>query len=189
MTDLMPKMIEVSRPTPRSKTLDFRSMVPERVSRSGSLGKVAPGMRIAVGVGSRWISNLAEVVKAVLQALKDKGANPFIVPAMGSHGGATPDGQEKVLAQYGVTVEAMGVPFETSMEVVTIGKRPDGGEVVFSTAAAEAHGIVVINRVKPIQIFAASWGAVCRRCWRLDLGSMWGLSTRIEPQAVLGTSP
>src|SRR5713226_3536115 len=108
MTDLMPKMMEVKRPTTRSKALDFRSMVPESLARSGSLGKVAPGMKIAVGVGSRGISNLAEVVKAVLQVLKDKGAKPFIVPAMGSHGGATPDGQEKVLAQYGITRKAMG---------------------------------------------------------------------------------
>jgi uncharacterized protein (DUF362 family) len=170
MTDLMPKMMEVKRPTTRSKALDFRSMVPESLARSGSLGKVAPGMKIAVGVGSRGISNLAEVVKAVLQALKDKGANPFIVPAMGSHGGATPDGQEKVLAQYGITRETMGVPFETSMGVVTIGRRPDGGEVVFSVAAAEANGIVVINRVKPHTDFRGELGSGLQKMMAIGLG-------------------
>jgi hypothetical protein len=174
MTDLMPKMMEVKRDTPRSKTLDFRYTVSERMVESGSLVKVAPGMRIAVGVGSRGISNLAEVVKVVIQVLKDKGAKPFIVPAMGSHGGATPDGQEKVLAQYGITRDAMGVPFETSMEVVTIGRRPDGGEVVFSAAAAEANGIVVINRVKPHTDFRGELGSGLQKMMAIGFGKHAG---------------
>jgi hypothetical protein len=174
MADLMPKMMEVERPTLRSKALDFRSMVPERMLRSGSSGMVAPGMRIAVGVGSRGISNLAEVVKAVLQVLKDKGAKPFIVPAMGSHGGAAPDGQEKVLAQYGVTRETMEVPFETSMKVVTIGRMPDGGEVVFSAAAAEADGIVVINRIKPHTDFRGELGSGLQKMLAIGFGKHVG---------------
>ena len=192
MIDLMPKMMEVRRHTPRSKALDFRYTVPERMIRSGSLGKVAPGMRIAVGVGSRGISNLAEVVKAVLQVLKDKGAKPFIVPAMGSHGGATPDGQEKVLAQYGITRKAMGVPFETSMEVVTIGRRPDGGEVVFSAAAAEANGIVVINRVKPHTDFRGELGSGLQKMMAIGLGKHVGAinahraASRLGHESVIG---
>ena len=167
-------MMEVKLPTPSSKAIDFRCTVLERMVESGSLAKVTPGMRIAVGVGSRGISNLAEVVKAVLQVLKDKGAKPFIVPAMGSHGGATPDGQEKVLAQYGITADAMGVPFETSMEVVTIGRRPDGGEVVFSATAAEADAIVVINRVKPHTDFRGELGSGLQKMLAIGFGKHVG---------------
>jgi hypothetical protein len=186
MTDLMPKMIEVKQPIPRSKMLDFRYMVPEKMAESGSLGKVAPGMRIAVGVGSRGISNLAEVVKAVLQVLKNKGARPFIVPAMGSHGGATPDGQEKVLAQYGITREAMGVPFETSMEVVTIGRTPNGGEVAFSAAAVEANGIVVINRVKPHTDFRGELGSGLQKMLAIGFGKHVGATNAHRAASRLG---
>src|ERR1700733_2636975 len=72
--------------------------------------QIKPGARIAVGVGSRGITHLAEIVAAVLAELKSAGAQPFIIPAMGSHGGATPEGQREVLASYGITAAAMGVP-------------------------------------------------------------------------------
>jgi hypothetical protein len=174
MTDLMPKMVELSQPTPHAKVLDFRSIVPEKMASSGGLENVVPGMKVAVGVGSRGISNLAEIVKAVLQALKDKGAEPFIVPAMGSHGGATPDGQQEVLAQYGITPDTMGVQFETSMDVVTIGRRPDGGEVVFSRAAAEANGVVPINRVKPHTDFRGELGSGLQKMMAIGFGKHAG---------------
>jgi hypothetical protein len=111
-------------------------------------GRVRPGMRIAVGVGSRGVVRIAEIAKAVVDGLKARGARPFIVPAMGSHGGGTPEGQMEVLAGYGVTPDAMGVPFDPSMETVQIGTTPGGFPVYLAKPAAEADAILPINRVK-----------------------------------------
>ena len=94
--------------------------IPEAVAREMRKleGRVRPGMSVAVGVGSRGVARLAEIVRATVTELKRLGARPFIVPAMGSHGGATAEGQLEVLAGYGVTAQSMDVPFEPSMETV-----------------------------------------------------------------------
>ena len=105
------------------------------------------GARIAVAVGSRGITNLQAIVRATVDWLKSKGAAPFIVPAMGSHGGATAEGQEQVLAEYGVTQAGVGVPIVSSMEVVEVGAM--GSIPVFlDKRAHQADGIVLINRIK-----------------------------------------
>jgi len=111
--------------------------------------RIKPGARIAVGVGSRGIANLQAIVAGVLDLLKAAGAQPFVVPAMGSHGGATPEGQRELLAEYGVTEKQLQVPIDASMEAERIGLTPDGVEVFFSTPALRADGVVVVNRVKP----------------------------------------
>lgn len=192
MMNMMPKMMKVRRYSPRPSALDVRCAVRDGMARTANSRMVAPGMTIAVGVGSRGISNLAEAVKAVLEVLKEKGAKPFIVPAMGSHGGATPEGQEKVLAQYGITRQAMDVPLETGMEVVTIGTTALGGEVVFSAAAAGADAIVVINRVKPHTDFYGELGSGLQKMLAIGLGKHVGAvnahraSSRLGHEAVIG---
>jgi hypothetical protein len=100
-------------------------------------------------VGSRGISNLQRIVSGVVKEIKAFGATPFIVPAMGSHGGATPEGQVGLLAEYGITEEALGAGIEASMDTALIGTTPEGVKVFFSKAALQADGVVVINRVKP----------------------------------------
>ena len=113
-------------------------------------GKLAirPGARIAVGVGSRGLSNLPEIVRAVVAKLKAAGASPFITPAMGSHGGATAEGQLELLASMGISEESVGAPAEVTMEVVSIGEA-DGIPLYMDRLAHEADGIVLINRIKP----------------------------------------
>ena len=111
--------------------------------------RIKPGMRIAVGAGSRGITNILPIVQAVVQFLKDTGAKPFVIPAMGSHGGATPEGQIEVLASYGITEASVGVPIDANMEVVQLGATDEGWPVYFSALAKEADGLIVINRVKP----------------------------------------
>ena len=111
-------------------------------------GRVRPGMSVAVGVGSRGVSRLAEIVRATLTELKRLGARPFVVPAMGSHGGATPEGQLEVLAGYGVTPQSMDVAFEPSMETVQIGTTANGMPLHFSKAALRADAVLAVNRVK-----------------------------------------
>jgi len=112
-------------------------------------GRIQPGAHIAVTAGSRGIRDVAVVIKAACDWLKELGAEPFIVPAMGSHGGATADGQRAVLASYGVTEERMGVPIRATMDTVVLGRVPDGPPVHLDAYAAQADGILLVNRVKP----------------------------------------
>ncbi len=109
---------------------------------------LAPGARIAVGVGSRGLSNLPGIVRAVVAKLKAAGARPFVTSAMGSHGGATAQGQAALLAERGITQESVGAPVEVTMEVVSMGEA-DGIPLYMDRLAHGADGIVLINRVKP----------------------------------------
>ena len=107
------------------------------------------GKRIAVAAGSRGITNLREIVRGACRWLRALGAAPFVFPAMGSHGGATAEGQRRVLAEYGVTPEFTGAEVRSSMETVTLGVTPEGIPVFMDRAASESDGVLVINRVKP----------------------------------------
>jgi hypothetical protein len=108
-----------------------------------------PGTRIAVACGSRGITNVGRVVKATVAFLRDSGAIPFIVPAMGSHGGATAEGQQTILEDNGITQDGVGVPVVSSMEVVNLGESRLGNRVFMDRAAYGADGVVLINRIKP----------------------------------------
>jgi hypothetical protein len=179
-------MLELRQQYPPSPCLEFPSILQEQLAKAGVLAKITSGMKIAVGVGSRGITNLAEIVKSVIDILQDAGAKPFIVPAMGSHGGATPDGQESVLAEYGVTPKAMGVPFETSMEVRQIGKTVDGRDVVFSVPALQADGIIVINRIKPHTDFYGDLGSGLQKMLTIGLGKHMGAANAHGASSRLG---
>ena len=115
---------------------------------------VHSGESVAIAVGSRGIGHLAEMVRGAVAAVRDSGGSPFIVPSMGSHGGATAEGQAAVLRHLGVTPGAVGCPVRSSMETVRLGETEDGIPIVFDKAASEANHIVVINRVKPHTIFS-----------------------------------
>ncbi|WP_405069716.1 nickel-dependent lactate racemase [Kribbella sp. NBC_01510] len=111
--------------------------------------RILPGARIAVTAGSRGIHDLVPVVKAAVDWLTAVGAAPFVVPAMGSHGGATADGQLEMLAGLGITPESVGCPVEATMETVVVGTLPDGTPVHHDALAAKADGVLLVNRVKP----------------------------------------
>jgi len=119
----------------------FASFKPER--------PVRPGQSVALGVASRGTYDLKDLVKTSVQCLKEMGLEPFITPAMGSHGGATGPGQIQVLKDLGITEELTGVPFRASMDVVSLGHIANGSEVLFAQDALSADHIMVINRVKP----------------------------------------
>ncbi|MHB9115086.1 MAG: nickel pincer cofactor-dependent isomerase, group 22 [Thermoleophilia bacterium] len=131
---------------------DVRAVVSREMQKVR--GGVHPGMTVAVGVGSRGLARLAELVRAVVDDLQDMGARPFIVPAMGSHGGATPEGQLAVLARYGITADTMGVQILPDMEAELVGWVPvasgPGGSVpvYFSRVALAADAVFALNRVK-----------------------------------------
>ena len=161
-------------------------VIKEQFAQQGLREKVTPGMRIALGVGSRGITNLKEIVKAALGVLTEAGARPFIVPAMGSHGGATAEGQIQVLAEYGVTCQSMGVPIEASMEVKTIGTAFGGVDVVFSVPAFEADGVVVLNRVKPHTDFRGTLGSGIQKMLVIGFGKQVGANNAHRAAAHMG---
>jgi hypothetical protein len=144
---------------PSSRDLDIPLAVASEFRRTGVLQGLRPGSRVAVGAGSRGISNIAKVVAAVIANLRAAGAEPFLVPAMGSHGGATPEGQLEVLASYGITSAQMGVPIHAAMDAEQIGATTDGTPVFFSSEAYRADAIVVVNRVKPHTDFGGRLGS------------------------------
>jgi len=116
-------------------------------------------MHIAVAIGSRGIANLPEIASAVLESLKAFGTRPFILPAMGSHGGATSEGQIAILASLGISEAGMNVCIRPSMEVKQIGTLPGGAPVYCSVEALNADGVVLINRIKPHTDFSGSLGS------------------------------
>jgi Lactate racemase N-terminal domain len=170
----IPRMFEVTQNFPPSKKLDIPALVAAQFTKSGVLRQVKPGMRIAVGAGSRGINNLSTIVKAALDALAGAGAKPFIIPAMGSHGGATPVGQTHVLAGYGVTEKSMGVPIDARMEVRKIGEAFDGRDVVFSAAALDADAVVAVNRIKPHTDFHGPMGSGIQKMLAIGFGKQVG---------------
>jgi hypothetical protein len=122
--------------------------VHKQLSGSGFAGRVKPGSRIAIGVGSRGIHNIATIVRNAVQFWKNQGMRPFIFPAMGSHGAATAAGQADVLAHYGITEPAVGCPVVSQLEVVSLGKTADGIEAFMDKMAYESDGVMLVGRVK-----------------------------------------
>lgn len=154
----LPRMIPVKQTfeSRRIDPADLHEAVAAQFRREGIGDAVKPGMRIAIGVGSRGISNLVAIVRAVVTELRNRGAEPFIVPAMGSHGGGTAEGQREVLAGYGISEEHVGVRIEASMDTVHLGNVQGDVEVHFDRVAYEqADGIVVVARIKPHTDFKA----------------------------------
>lgn len=142
----LPTLYKVEQHFPKEHLEDIEK---ETVEQLNSLPKMfTKGQRVAVAVGSRGIKNLFELVSTTIQWLKNQGVTPYIVSAMGSHGGATETGQREVLASYGITEQALGVQIITTLTTRELGKTPKGIPVHFDEAALQADHIVVINRVK-----------------------------------------
>ncbi len=141
-------MLLVKQNFPDRALADIPGTVTQELQDAGFGSGLAPGATVAIGVGSRGISNIAMIVKAVVAYWKAKGMNPFIFPAMGSHGAATAEGQADVLAHYGITEATMGCPVKSSLEVISLGKTPEGIEAFLDKHASGADGIMLVGRVK-----------------------------------------
>src|SRR5437899_5492813 len=107
---------------------DIPAAVRKELSAAPFAARLKPGARVAIGVGSRGITNIATIVRSAVDYWKSQGMRPFIFPAMGSHGAATAEGQADVLAHYGIIEATMGCPVVSSLEVVSLGRTPDGIE-------------------------------------------------------------
>lgn len=145
----LPKMYRIRQKLDPPVVPDVAAAVRTEIGTLDLRDRLKPGGRVAVTGGSRGVANIAAILRATCDSLKELGAKPFIVPAMGSHGGATAEGQLHVLARYGVTPESMGVPILSSMETVEIGRMSWGLPVLVDKHASEADHIVLVNRVKP----------------------------------------
>ena len=177
MSPEFPRMIRLRQQYSRSKPPEIPTAIRQGFESQHLLAKIKPGARIAVAAGSRGITHIKEIVAAVIDLLKSAGAQPFIVPAMGSHGGATPEGQTEVLAEYGITKAHMKVPIRAAMDVECIGTTEDGVGVYFSAEALRADGIVVVNRIKPHTDFSGAIGSGILKMLVIGLGKRTGAAT------------
>ncbi len=148
-------MVKIRQRFETSPLTDLPGTIAKEFARCEADKKIRPGQSVAVTAGSRGVRNIAVITRAVITELQKLGAKPFIVPAMGSHGGATAEGQAAILAHFGITEEAMGVPVRSSMEVVPLGTTKDDVPVYIDKNGYGADHIVVINRVKPHTDFDA----------------------------------
>ena len=144
----IPKMARVRQKFDPSEFTDPAAGIRGELSRPEIAATLKPGMNIAITAGSRGIHNHKLILKTVVDIVKEHGANPFVVPAMGSHGGATAQGQLEVLEGFGITPAYLGCPIKSSMETVRIGVSPEGHDVHIDKNAWEADGIIVINKIK-----------------------------------------
>ena len=135
---------------------------------------IAKGNSVAITAGSRGIANLAVIIAEIVRELKKVGAKPFIIPAMGSHGGATPEGQKKILEHYGITKKTMGVPVKSSLSVVQVGSTSEGIPVFLDRNASKADHIVVVNRVKPHTDFKGKFESGLMKMMAIGLGKQKG---------------
>lgn len=139
--------------------------------------RLRPGMQVAIGVGSRGISCIGEVVSAIIDEVRACGGEPYLVPAMGSHGGGTAAGQREVLESYGLSKDVTGAPIRSDMNVVEVGRTARGMPVYFNTMAASADAIIVVNRVKPHTGFRNRWESGLLKILAVGLGKRKGAET------------
>jgi hypothetical protein len=143
-----PKMLTVRQNFPDRSLDDISGAVRRELKSADLAGRLKPGAVVAIGVGSRGISNIATITRAVVDYWKSAGMRPFVFPSMGSHGGATAEGQADVLAHYGIIEETMGCPIVSSLDVVSIGTTPEGIHAFLDRHASESDGIMLVGRVK-----------------------------------------
>ncbi|MDP8945832.1 MAG: nickel-dependent lactate racemase [Actinomycetota bacterium] len=151
-----PKVVKVRQRFPRPHVESVEAALREQLGREEIASAIRPGMSVALTAGSRGIAEIDGILRSLVAILKEMGAEPFIVPSMGSHGGATAEGQVEILESLGVTEEFCGAPIRSSMEVVELGETERGVPVYMDRIASEADGVVLVNRIKAHTDFRSS---------------------------------
>ena len=173
----LPKVARIRQRFASERITDVRQAVRDAVLQSDVGSRMYPGARIAITAGSRGISYIPEILSALVGALRELGAAPFIVPAMGSHGGATAEGQREVLEGYGITEARTGAPIRATMDVVEIGRTPAGVPIYIDRFAWEADGVIVCGRVKAHTAFKAQIESGLCKMLAVGLGKQRGAET------------
>ncbi|MBK5290687.1 MAG: hypothetical protein JJE04_03200 [Acidobacteriia bacterium] len=156
---------------------DIPGTVHRELKDAGFAAALKPGSRIAIGVGSRGIANIATIVKAVADFWKSQGMQPFIFPAMGSHGAATAEGQAEVLAHYGIHEATIGCPVVSSLQVTPLGKTSEGLEAFMDSNAYASDGVMLVGRVKWHTDFAGKIESGLFKMMAIGLGKFAGAQT------------
>ena len=167
-------MVLVRQHFPYRSVGDIPGETRRELETAGFAKKLNPGARVAIGAGSRGIANLATIVRAVVAYWKDAGMQPFIFPAMGSHGGATAEGQADVLAHYGVREAAMGCPVVSSLDVTALGQTREGIPTFMDRQAFESDGVMLVGRVKWHTDFSGKIESGLYKMMAIGLGKLAG---------------
>jgi hypothetical protein len=171
-----PRMARVKQRFPRPVLQDIPAAISSELSALRLDDRIKPGDSVAITGGSRGIANIATIIRAAVDHVKSLGANPFVFPAMGSHGGATPEGQAEVLHHYGITEETMGCPIRCTMDVVEVGQLDNGTPVYLDSFAHAADHVGIINRVKPHTDFHGAVESGLCKMMAIGIGKQHGAS-------------
>ncbi|WHY95293.1 lactate racemase domain-containing protein [Peribacillus simplex] len=170
----LPKMVKVRQKFRTPQIADVAGEVKKAIKEAGVLSRINEDDRVAIAVGSRGVADLPTLVRETVAAVQEAGGNPFIVPAMGSHGGATAEGQIDVLLQLGISEESVGAPILSSMEVIKLDELPNGLPVYIDKLAYESDKIIVINRIKPHTAFRGPVESGLMKMITIGLGKQKG---------------
>lgn len=169
----LPEVLPVAQRFERPRLGDVETALRERI-RSVLAPRALAGLRVAVGVGSRGIRSLPQLVRTVVDEVRAAGGDPFLVPSMGSHGGATAEGQVHLLQLLGITEDAVGAPIRATMEAVEVGRTPAGLPAYLDAHAASADAFVFLNAVKPHVAFRGSHESGLMKMAAIGLGKQRG---------------
>ncbi len=170
----VPPLIKIRQSFPRPVITDIPEAVRGQLLQEHIAATVRPGMHIAVTAGSRGVANIRLIIREICRVCRERQALPFIVPAMGSHGGATAEGQRAIIEGYGITEEFCGAPICSSMETKYIGDTEEGHPVYIDKNAAEADGIIVVGRIKPHTDFRGPYESGIMKMMTIGLGKQYG---------------
>ncbi|MHC1746497.1 MAG: lactate racemase domain-containing protein [Negativicutes bacterium] len=171
-----PKMMKIKQIYDANKIKDLTAWIIQEMQKNIQRKDDYKGKRICITAGSRGIPHLDLIIKTVVAELKEWGAKPFVIPAMGSHGGATAEGQKELIAGYNITEETVGAPILSSMDTVQIGELDDGTPVYCDKYAYESDGIVVLNKVKPHTDFRGKYESGMAKMIAIGLAKHKGAS-------------
>ncbi len=169
-----PNMLRIRQHFDAPTVEDIPAAVSEEITRLNLSARVKAGQSVAVSVGSRGINNIALITKSLVEELKALGLEPFLVPAMGSHGGGIAEAQREIIEGYGVTEEYVGAPIKASMETVQVGQTEDGVPVFFDKYAFEADHVAVVGRIKPHTDFVGEIESGLHKMMLIGLGKHKG---------------
>ena len=178
----LPKMFKARQnfPRPKIEPTQIPIVIDELLSAERFASQIKPGKNICITAGSRGIANIATITRSLVDFCKKRGAHPFIIPAMGSHGGATAEGQLEILEAFDITEEKMGCPIKSSMEVVKVGVNDEGTDVYVDKYAMESDGIIVCGRVKPHTCFRGPFESGIMKMIAIGLGKQYGAEVTHE---------
>lgn len=178
----LPKMVKIKQNFDRSHIPEEKipQVVYDQLQREEIKLQIKPGMKVAITCGSRGIANINIIIKAIVDFVKQCQGQPFVIPAMGSHGGATPEGQKQILNDYGVTEEFLDCPVISSMETKQIGSTAEGHPVLIDKHAAEADAIIVCGRIKAHTAFQGPYESGLMKMMTIGLGKQHGAEVTHE---------